>query len=231
MKKLLATLCLTVTFQPASAEPNLNELNEQFPQLAVTEVMPTPVNGFWELLTDQGQIYYVTDAGDYLFAGELVSVASKDSLTEQRRQGLRVAMLGTAPGDLLQFPATKPSHEVTVVTDIDCGYCRRLHQQMDGYNERGITVNYLLMPRAGLSSESFAKARDAVCSADPKRSFTAAMLGQNNQRADCENTLAEQFQLAQQLSVSGTPTIVFDDGRVIPGYVTPEQLLDRLNQD
>ena len=211
----------------ASDEPDLSPLLKQFPQLKIQQIREIPASGFWELLTEQGEIYYVTDAVDFLFAGELVEVASKDSLTEQRRQALRSDLLRDTPTDILQFKAEKERFEITVATDIDCAYCRRLHQQMADFNNVGISVNYLLMPRAGLSSESGVKARNALCAKRPRVALTAAMAGQALDTANCDHSLARQRDLAVRLGVTGTPTIFLDDGQMIPGYLSPTQLLAR----
>ena len=130
---------------------------------------------------------------------------------------------------MLRFAAGDPQHQITVVTDIDCTYCRRLHQQMAEFNDAGISVDYLIMPRAGLGSASYRKAVNALCAGQPAAAFTAAMAGHDNPQQDCEHSVDAQFALSRQLGVTGTPAIVLDDGAMIHGYVPPAELLARLN--
>ncbi len=116
-----------------------------------------------------------------------------------------------------------------VFTDIDCGYCRKLHAQMAEYNEQGIAISYLAFPRAGIGSRSYEKAVSVWCSEDQQDAMTQAKLGADPDPLQCDNPIAEQYQLGQQLGVTGTPALLTSSGQLIPGFVPPQQLRARLD--
>ena len=147
-----------------------------------------------------------------------------------RRSELRRDLLASAPVSqrIVFKPKGEVKHHVAVFTDIDCGYCRELHKHIGEYNERGIQIEYMMFPRAGVGSDSFRKAVAAWCSKDQQGSLTKAKAGEDPGTATCVNPIEAQYNLGQQMGVTGTPTLVFPDGSVAPGYVTPEQLEQRL---
>jgi thiol:disulfide interchange protein DsbC len=120
-------------------------------------------------------------------------------------------------------------HNIFVFTDVDCGYCRQFHNQIDDYLNLGIKVNYLAYPRAGINSESYNKISSAWCSEDPRYSLTLLKQGKNIDKTLCENNPVEKhFNLGQAIGVQGTPSIVTDEGKMIPGYLPPQELLNIL---
>jgi len=125
---------------------------------------------------------------------------------------------------MVVFSPKNPKHTVTVFTDIDCPYCRKLHQEMDGYLKEGIKVRYLFFPRAGIGSKSYDKAVSVWCSADRNQAMTDAKAGKDLGNKTCDNPVATHYKLGEELGVQGTPAIVTDDGRMIPGYLPPERL-------
>ena len=199
------------------------------PGLQVGEVVKTPIPGMREAVVN-GQVFYFSEDGRYMLQGELVDLQQRVSLTEQRRAGLRAAVLsGVSRQQLLIYPATgKPKHVVTVVTDIDCPYCRRLHQHMQEMNARVIEVRYLLLPRAGIQSDSYRKAVNVWCADKPLEAMTAAKQGKAVPDRQCENPVRQHMVLAERLGVNATPTIITQSGAVIAGYLAPDQLLARL---
>ena len=133
--------------------------------------------------------------------------------------------------DQVVFPATgAKKHTITVFTDIDCAYCRRLHAQIGEYNNLGIEVNYLFFPRAGVGSHSFEKAVSVWCAADRNSAFTTAKAGEEPAPLDCPNPVERHFQIGKELGVTGTPALVAEDGTLIPGYVPPATLIGGLTR-
>jgi thiol:disulfide interchange protein DsbC len=192
---------------------------------AITEAAGT---GYYEAVVD-GQILYVSADGASVFAGELWRVDGRRNLTALRKKDLRreaLARLGAQ--DRIVFAADKPRHVVTVFTDFDCGYCQRLHHDIGEYNKRGITVEYVLFPRGGLGSPSFATAVSVWCAADRKQAFTLAKSGTAPAPAQCENHLADNYALATRIGVTGTPMVIAADGEM-GGYLPPDQMLARLD--
>lgn len=199
------------------------------PEIRIDSVRPSPMSGVYEV-TVPGQVVYVTGDGKYLMQGMLLDIPNKVDLTEKRRSELRRTLLAAAPSSqrIVFKPKGEVKHTVTVFTDIDCGYCRELHKHMAEYNDRGIQIEYMLFPRAGVGSESFRKAVAAWCSKNQQEALTKAKAGDDPGNATCVNPVEAQYNLGQQVGVTGTPTLVFPDGSVAPGYVTPDQLEQRL---
>jgi thiol:disulfide interchange protein DsbC len=125
---------------------------------------------------------------------------------------------------MLIFSPDKPTHTITVFTDIDCGYCRKLHHEMADYHAKGIRVRYLMFPRSGVNSPSYDKAVSVWCSEDRNDSLTKAKNGKDPAPRTCDNPVQNHMAMGRSIGVQGTPSIVFEDGRVIPGYVPAERL-------
>lgn len=194
----------------------------------VDSIADAPMKGFAEVVLG-AQVVYVSLDGKYLIDGQVIDMETRVNLSDVTRNGARKTML-TSERERFVFPATaERKHTVTVFTDIDCGYCRRLHQQMAGYNELGIEVNYLMFPRAGIGSASHDKAVSTWCAADRNAALTAAKSGTDPSPLQCDNPIERHFVLGQQVGVTGTPAIVASDGTLLPGYMPPETLLARLD--
>jgi thiol:disulfide interchange protein DsbC len=115
-------------------------------------------------------------------------------------------------------------YTITVFTDIDCGFCRRLHAEIGKYNASGIRVRYLFMPRAGKGSESYKKAVGVWCAKDRQRAMTDAKAGKDVPAQDCKNPVDEHLALAELLGINGTPALILPDGELLPGYVPADRL-------
>jgi len=208
------------------------QLAKYLPEIKPEDVRESSVPGLYEV--QQGSLFgYITADGKYLISGDLIDVESGQSLTENRRRGDRVARLKGIGNDqsLIFAPegGADAAHTVTVFTDIDCGYCRKLHREIDQYNAAGIAIRYLFYPRSGPGSESFRKAEAVWCAADPKEALTQAKLGAPVEgKSDCKNPVMAEYQLGQELGLRGTPMIVLPDGEVVNGYVPVEALAQRL---
>lgn len=201
-----------------------NSLRVLIPSLTVDSVSPSPVPGLYEV-TFGSHIVYVSGDGKYLVQGEITDLMTREPITERRKQGLmQAAIEGLSEQDMIIYGDSDLPHTVTVFTDIDCGYCRKLHSQMADYNKRGIRVRYLAYPRAGVGSGSYRDAVSVWCADDPKAAMTRAKRGEKIPARECENPVSEHFQLGQDFGIRGTPTMVLDDGELIPGYVPPERL-------
>lgn len=208
-------------------------LAKTLPQLQVDAVQATPLPGLYEIQVGLN-FGYVSQDGRYLIAGDLTDLAAQRELTEERRRGARLALVGgLGEEQTITFaPAGGPArHTVTVFTDIDCGYCRMLHQQMADYHAQGIAVRYLFFPRSGEGTESFHKAEQVWCAADRRAALTQAKAGErlSNDRS-CRNPIGRQLQLAGELGLRGTPAIILPNGEVIPGYQPAAQLIKVLEQ-
>jgi thiol:disulfide interchange protein DsbC len=179
----------------------------------------------------KGQLVYVSPDGKYVVAGSVWDTQDKKNITEVRNAEIRRTALAAVPlTKRIVFPAKKEKYIVTVFTDIDCGYCRQLHQQVAEYNNRGISLHYLFFPRAGKGSEGWKHAEAVWCSADPQAALTKAKKGEAVESKACSNPVEADYELGLQVGVSGTPAIFTADGTQIGGYIPPDQMLARLSE-
>lgn len=199
-------------------------LRTLIPEQEPGSVRPAAVAGLWEVAYG-ARVYYLSADGRYLLGGPLVDLESRANLTEAAARRERVRLLESVPeDDRVIFAPDRPRHRVTVFTDIDCGYCRKLHGKMAEYNALGIAIHYVAFPRAGLNSESAAKARAVWCAKDRQDALTRAKRGEDPEPARCQDPVAEQFQLGAEMDITGTPALILEDGRLLSGYLEPEAL-------
>lgn len=205
------------------------EIAKKLPGTKAEDVRATPIDGVYEV-TRGGDIAYVSKDGKYAIAGELFDLTNNDNLTETRRRDLRLALLNSVPeSQMLVFSPRDTKYTITVFTDVDCGYCRKLHSQMAEYNKLGVRVRYLFFPRSGPNTESWATAESVWCSPNRNDALTRAKREEKIKTAKCASTpVARHFQLGEEMGVRGTPAIVLSSGEMLPGYVPPAMLVEHL---
>lgn len=236
MLKSLLTVLLCVVAGSAVAADSVSHqavrdaVHKLVPAASIESITKAPISDFYEVVAS-GQVVYVSADGKYLMQGKLFDLNQRKDLTATRMNAVRKAALAKVPAaNKLVFAPEDPQYRVTVFTDIDCGYCRKLHAHMAAFNKKGIAFDYLFFPRTGLNTPSYEKAVSVWCSSNRKKAFTLAKLGDDPESARCNNPVASEFDLGQRLGVNGTPTIIASDGSVLGGYLTPAQLLQRLKQ-
>ncbi len=194
------------------------------------DVAATPIDGIYELQAGT-QLYYLSSDGKYLISGNILNMATKENLTENRLKSIRVGAIGGVGAEqMISYKAKDEKHQVTVFTDIDCGYCRKLHAEMDQYNDLGITVNYLFYPRTGPGSASYKSAISVWCNADRNDAMTRAKQGEQLKEVKCTNPIAKHFILGNDMGINGTPAIVTAQGDMMPGYLPPRVLKRQLDK-
>jgi thiol:disulfide interchange protein DsbC len=233
MIKIIVTACLLAPALALStallAEPGKHAAIEEslktvLPDLKVDKISPSPVEGVSEVLMGP-MVFYITNDGKYLFQGKLIDMKTRTDLSEVRRKEIRIAAINKLGEDqMIVFPAKESRHTITVFTDIDCGYCRKLHNEIDKFNDNGITVRYLLFPRSGVNSPSYDKAVSVWCEEDRRKALTEAKAGKVFPKADCTNPVQQELELGRLIGVKGTPAIILDDGELLPGYVPANKL-------
>lgn len=228
---LFALVPLAQASEPAAAsdEAARKALHELVPQAKIDVVESAPLPGYRQVIVG-GQMVYVSDDGKYLLQGSLYDTHTKRDLTAARLAVEHKQKVDAVPlaKRIVFAPSGKPKYKVTVFTDLDCGYCRKLHSQIAEYNKLGIEVDYLFFPRTGIGSPSYDKAVSVWCAKDRKAAFTAAKLGHDPAPQKCDNPVAEEFRLGTQVGVDGTPTIFAPDGSKLGGYLPPDQMLGKL---
>jgi thiol:disulfide interchange protein DsbC len=215
---------------PDSGAPDLSKLQAALGGATPDSVADSSLPGLYEV-TIGAQILYLSQDGRYVIQGDIVDLTSSDNITENRRNGLRADAIDKVGEDkmIIFGTAGEPKYTITVFTDIDCGYCRKLHQEIASYNDLGIKVRYLMFPRTGLNSESYDKAVSAWCSDDRNEAITRAKRGETLEAKTCENPVSQHYNLGQQLGVRGTPSIILADGEMVPGYVPADRLVEMLS--
>lgn len=196
------------------------------PHATVTGVAPAAVPGLLQVTVDGSQIIYLSDSGKHLLAGQIIELDTNDNLTERASSTLHKRMLSERPAERkIVYAAKDPKHTVTVFTDVDCGYCRMLHDRIADYNEAGISIEYVLYPRSGIQSPTYATSVSVWCAEDRKQALAAATRGVEVPPAQCANPIAADYALGQRLGVTATPAIFAEDGRQVGGLLPPAQLL------
>jgi len=216
-----------------ASEAELAAVATHVPGAKPGDLRATPIAGLYEF-RQGADLVYVTADGRYGISGDIYRVADKENITETRRRELRLVLINAVPeSSMVVFaPATTPKYTVTVFTDVDCTYCRALHQQIAEYNRLGVKVRYLFYPRTGPNTESWTKAEQVWCSADRHAALTRAKAGQPlTAKANCPNPVAQGYELGREIGLSGTPGIVTESGQLLPGYAPPDILLQELQQD
>jgi len=194
------------------------------------DVRLSPVNGVYEV-TDGANISYVTADAKYAILGDLLEIDTNANVSEARRRAIRARMIDTVPeSEMLVFsPKDTPKYTITVFTDIDCGYCRRLHSQIAEYNRLGIRVRYMFFPRSGPDTDSWHKAESVWCASNRNDALTRAKNGENIKSPACPASIVKRdYELGEKLNVTGTPAIFLASGEMLPGYAPPGELLHYL---
>ncbi|BAW80208.1 thiol-disulfide interchange protein DsbC [Candidatus Nitrosoglobus terrae] len=207
-------------------------LKKFMPGVQLQSIKPTPIPGLYEIVIE-GQVLYFSEDGRYAVQGQLVDLATRTNLTEERMNAVRAKAINALDKrDMIVFGPKEAKYTVNIFTDIDCPYCRQMHQHVDEYNKLGIKIRYLSFPRAGIGSASYDKAVAVWCAKDRQQALTQAKADKpiENTANKCKNPVADQFNLGQSLGVNATPTLILDDGTMLPGFIRPQALVSFLEQ-
>ncbi len=206
-------------------------LQKVMPNVKPDSITPSPVGGVYEVMIGT-QIFYMSGDGKYIIQGSIYDINERKDISEEKIAKARVkAISEISPDQMIVFAPEESKHTITVFTDIDCGYCRKLHSEMDQYHKNGITINYMFYPRAGKGSESYKKAVSVWCSEDRNKSLTQAKKNEPIDEKTCDNPVDEHYELGQKLGASGTPMLVTEKGTVLPGYIPADRLAKALTDE
>ena len=233
--------CLIMFFLAFSLDGIANEteivtkINQVLPAgMSVKGIKQSQVDGLFVVDIGDLQPIYASKDGNFFLYGEIYAIKNGELLntTKQEISLNRRAILDSelSEKDFITFAATDEKHVITVFTDVDCGYCRKFHGEIEDYNAQGITVNYVAFPRSGLESESYNKIVSAWCSSDPKGTLTALKEGRDPALKLCQDhPVEDHYLLGQRIGITGTPAIISSSGDLLPGYLPPMELLKKLN--
>jgi len=239
--RILGVILLGSSFIASAADGGVSDevekqirmqLGAALPALDITTIEKTPVDGLFEVSSSNDQPLLVSASGKYIVAGEIYQLEGHKitNVSEQKRDVQRAELLAAVPeSEKMSFiPEGETKAKITVFTDIDCGYCRKLHKEIPQLNAMGVQVDYLAYPRAGVGSSSYNKVVSAWCSDDPQSAMTKAKNGEVIPAKRCENPVARHLALGQRVGVSGTPAIVLPSGKLVPGYAPAKVLAKQL---
>jgi thiol:disulfide interchange protein DsbC len=232
---LAATIVLPISAVSAEGDAELEavraKVSEMFDMIDPSDVTASPVDG-WYTVQKGSIVAYVSGDGRYLLQGDLIDLDQGVNLSELTRNDVRRELVASLKDDeSILFSPADAKHSVTIFTDIDCTYCRKLHSQIDEYMSQGIAVRYVLYPRNGRRSHAWTTSENVWCSNDRNGALTAAKLDREFETSSCDaSMIARHYQLGQDVGLTGTPAIVTEDGTLIGGYVPPDALSARLEQ-
>lgn len=202
-------------------------IKQQFPGHEPKSLEASPLPGFYHFFMG-GQILYISEDGEHLLVGDIYSTRNNVNHTEALRRDQRLDEIGKVKGDFISYVPKKELYRVTVMTDIDCGYCRKFHNHMSEFLQRGVRVDYMLTPFRG--PDSTRKAVSVWCAADQNKAMDTGKAGKAVGNEKCKNPIDRNLEITKQLSIRGTPAIILETGDIIPGYVPPDKLLARMHE-
>jgi thiol:disulfide interchange protein DsbC len=239
---LLGSLCLAISLAggravagpaptPAAPEgakdPRAALLKRLPPGSKIDDLRAAPIPGMYEF-SEGAEISYLTADGKYYIDGSVFDMDTHQNLTEGRKNAIRSSLLASIPeSQMIIFSPKAPQYTISVFTDMDCGYCRKLHSEMAELNRLGVRVRYLAFPRSGPNTESWTKAQVVWCAANRNDTLTRAKLGGPlDMTKVCGNDpVAREYALGQSLGIRGTPAILTESGEYISGYLPPAELV------
>jgi len=231
LKRYLVLLAVFTWTGLALADAALKaKLEALLPGMVLESMAPLDNTGFVEAVVD-GQVVYFSKDARYVFQGEVIALETRQNITELKQAGIKkTALAALNEDDMIVFEPKKTEHTLTVFTDIDCGYCRKLHQQMSEYNELGIKIRYMAFPRSGPNTDSFNKAVNVWCAEDRQQAMTDSKSGSSLKSETCVNPVAAHFEAGRRLGVTGTPALFLESGELLPGYIPPKRLKEILDK-
>lgn len=232
IRALFATAALLAGTSALAAD-NFNAAKDKVEKtlgLEVTAIADSPVPGLLQLITNRG-LFYTSDDGKFFLQARVFNLdEGMRNETESALSGVRLQGISEFSDSYIEFKAENEKYVVTVFTDITCGYCRKLHAEIDQYNDLGITVRYLAFPRGGLQSRSYQDMVSVWCATDQQQAMTDAKMGESIDQAKCANQVEQQYVFGQKIGVGGTPNIILPDGTLVGGYQPANVLIKSLKE-
>jgi len=217
--------------QEKTGEEKLREaMALRAPDMPITSITESVLPGIYELISG-GQVYYLSPDARFLVDGSIIDLESKANISEERRGGLQLALINAIPEEqmvVFNNESGTAERSITVFTDSDCGYCRKLHEEVDLITGANIKVRYLLYPRAGIGSSSAKDLENVWCADDQQEAMTIAKQGGSLTDATCSNPIESHLSLGREVGLRGTPLIYLDNGTKVPGYRPASDIIEMI---
>ncbi len=218
----------TVRADATGAEKLKLALAKSMPNVETSKISATPIEGLYEVIVGS-QVVYMSDDARYMIEGDLFDLKTKKNVSEDAKSAIRLAAINKLGEDnMLVYRPENVKNVITVITDIDCPYCRRLHSEIPDYLKNDVEVRYIFMPLKGVSDMK--KTVSVWCSDDQQSALDIAKAGGDIEDKTCDNPIKKHLQLARELGVRGTPAIVLEDGQLLPGYVPVDKLIAEIRK-
>lgn len=237
MKKLLLTSATLLGLSGiAYAEANLEHFNNLIQGVTVEKVQPSVIGNLYEVFVKESPYpIFISKDGKYMLEGNAIDLVKGVNMSENYANMKNKDLIAELDEkDMTIYRAPNETNVVTVFTTTDCPFCRMLHHQMDDYLAEGITVRYIAFPYRGLNSQGYDDMVGVWCSSDRNKALDDAVKfaegdgGSAPKTASCDNPIADQYNLALKMGVQGTPAIILEDGAILPGYLSPKDLKERI---
>jgi thiol:disulfide interchange protein DsbC len=219
---------IAVSAAPGDVEKLQQALAISMPSVKPSKISESPVAGLFEVIVGSQVVYMSVDAR-YMIEGDLFDLKTKKNVSEAAKSAIRLAAIEQLGADnMLVYKPEKVKNTITVVTDIDCPYCRRLHSEIPDYMKNDVEVRYVFMPLKGPADMK--KTVSVWCADDQQQALNIAKAGGDVEEKTCKNPIKEHLQLARDLGVRGTPAIIMENGELLPGYVPVDKLLAEMRK-
>jgi thiol:disulfide interchange protein DsbC len=235
MKFLTLFLLITSLFtshsimaETDSVEALRQALAKSMPDVKPTRISASPVDGLYEVIVGSQVVYMSVDAR-YMIDGDLIDIKTKKNISESAKSEIRLAVINKFTSEqMLVYRPEKVKDVITVITDIDCPYCRRLHSEVPSYLEKNVEVRYIFMPLKGAADMK--KTISVWCSDDQQLALDIVKSGGEIEEKTCDNPIKEHLAMARELGVRGTPAIILENGQLLPGYVPVDKLVAEIRK-
>ncbi|GLX15311.1 MULTISPECIES: thioredoxin fold domain-containing protein [Pseudomonadaceae] len=197
------------------------------PDLPIETIAESPMPGVYQVQLKGGRQLYASADGQFVMQGYLFQFKDGQAinLTEAEESKAIAKQINAIPAkDMVVFAPKEPKTHITVFTDTDCAYCQKLHSEVGELNKLGVEVRYLAFPRQGMGSKGAKDLASVWCSKDRQAAMNKAKARESIPQVSCDNPVAQEYQLGQAIGVNGTPAIILENGKMIPGYQPAAQL-------
>lgn len=227
----VAALLLAFVALPAAANPETErvkaELKKKFPDAPIDTVRRAGYGGLFEV-TGGGEIFYTDEKTTFLIVGSLIDTKTRENVTEARQRKLSAIDFSQLPLEsAIKIVRGDGSRKIAVFEDPKCGYCKRFERDLAKVDN--LTMYVFLYPI--LSEESRQQSAGVWCSADPAKAWLDLMLNDKvpaPASAKCETPLDKVVAYGREKRITGTPTVVFEDGERVPGAMSTAAIEKRL---
>lgn len=232
MRKIFLTILITLMVTSCSTNTNSigdakDAMTEKYPNIKINSI--EQVNDSFFEITIQDQLYYLTSDFKHLIIGNVIDFKTGKNLTENRLKKERVKYLSEiSDKDIVVYKPEKTEYTITIFTDTSCPYCQKLHNEVSELLSNNIEIHYVLFSRNGNDDDAYNDMVSIWCSDNQKKALDKAFANDFLETKTCTNPIADNYLIARDLKVNGTPMIYMEDGSVIPGYVSSDKIIDAL---